>query len=248
MKLRLFPFIDNIELAHKLKIDKKSIHYISLREVADNITNIIKRHLIKIKEIDTVESLKKISITDATAGVGGNTISFGMTFGKVNAIELDSERCDFLKNNINVYDLDNIDVYNGDCTDLVSKLYHQVVFIDPPWGGKSYKRYKNLLLSMSDKSIEDICIDLMDPTKSGCCPKLIVLKLPLNYNLKNILEKIQDRKIYLHQLHKMFIIVIENVPEEVSNSNSTEIIQETQTNKTVENNNNNKENPSISLK
>src|SRR5580692_7436028 len=61
MKTRLFPYINDISLIDKLKIDADSIHYISVREVADKITKIIKTYS---KDKDAI-------ITDATAGVGG---------------------------------------------------------------------------------------------------------------------------------------------------------------------------------
>ena len=43
---------------------------------------------------------KNMSIVDATACVGGNSISFGKYFRNVEAIELDFNRASFLKHNM----------------------------------------------------------------------------------------------------------------------------------------------------
>ena len=204
--LRLFPYISDKKRASRLKIDDDSIHFISLREVANKITSIITYHLNKIN-ID----INNISITDATAGVGGNTLSFGMNFKTVNAIELDDTRYEYLINNINIYDLQNINTYNDDCMTILPKLTHQnVVFIDPPWGGKDYKNYKKLKLSLSSTSIEDLCNNLMDPEKNISCPELILLKLPTNYDVEFLFTHVNSNSIYLHELKKMLIIAIIN--------------------------------------
>src|SRR5689334_14236202 len=84
---RMFPYLDDKEKLSKIKIDKDSIHYISPREYADKITNIIKQHLFKLN-LD----VENICLTDCTAGVGGNTISFALTFKSVISIEIDKLR------------------------------------------------------------------------------------------------------------------------------------------------------------
>jgi len=204
--LRLFPYLDNKEKAAKLKIDDDSIHYISIREYADKITDIIKFYLSEL-DIDPDDA----TITDATAGVGGNTISFGMNFKKVNAIELDEQRSKYLVNNIDIYDLTNIDIYNDDSTKVLTKLdNHDVVFLDPPWGGKTYKNHEFLRLHLSDVSIEMLCNGMMNKEWMKKCPAIIVYKLPINYDIKYFFEHVNSSLIYYHNLKKMSLIVIIN--------------------------------------
>ena len=136
--LRLFPYLNDKQKIKNLKIDEESKYYISIREHAEQISLIIKDNIVKLGL-----SLNDIIVTDATAGVGGNAISFGKHFKRVNAIELDEIRVDYLKNNIDVYDLKNVDIFEGDCVKLLPNLEQQVVFLDPPWGGRSYKKHKN---------------------------------------------------------------------------------------------------------
>tara|TARA_A100000164_G_scaffold372051_1_gene400700 strand:- start:359 stop:1030 length:672 start_codon:yes stop_codon:yes gene_type:complete len=204
--IRLFPYINNKNNIHELKIDNESIHYISIREVAEIITKLIIKHVHSINIIN----MNDITITDATAGVGGNTISFCKHFNNVNAIELHSKRFEYLSNNIKVYDLNNISLYNNSCLKILGNIKQDIVFIDPPWGGKYYKNHDKLLLTISDVPIESIINNLLNNSITKYPPKLIVLKIPKNYDLLYFYDNIFSNKIYLHSLKKMFILIIEN--------------------------------------
>ena len=87
---------------------------------------------------------------------------------------------------------------------------HSVVFIDPPWGGRSYKDYKKLRLTLSNTSLESICNCILDDEIMTCTPNLIVLKLPTNYDVKFLYDTVNSKSIHLHELNKMLIIVILN--------------------------------------
>jgi len=200
----MFPHIDNRRRATQLKIDHESVHYISLREDAHKISCIIAHHLDAL-EIDTKEAI----ISDATAGVGGDALSFGLNFGHVHAIEIDKVRYDYLVNNINVYNLKNITSYHDDCKDIINNIENQdVVFMDPPWGGRSYKKYEKLKLNLGNICIEEYCNIIFDSNKTKCVPKLIVLKLPTNYDIVNLYKNVKCKKIILHELKKMYIVAI----------------------------------------
>lgn len=202
--LRLFPYLKDKTKGNSLKIDDESIYYISFREHAQQITNIIMGYLSKLN-INTKDAV----ITDATAGVGGNTISFGMRFKSVNAIELDTTRYEYLKNNTEVYNLKNINAINDDCTKVFCELEeHDVVFVDPPWGGKSYKIHNNLKLQLSNVSLEMMCKHLFDINIMKQVPKMVVLKLPINYDINYLYNCLRDKTIYFHDMKKMYIIVI----------------------------------------
>ena len=196
IKKRLFPFINDLSKMRQLKIDKESLHYISLREDAQNITNIVKDHFI----LNDNETFKDLYVTDATAGVGGNTISFGKTFKYVNAVELSFVRYRYLQNNIKIYNLNNVKFYNEDYLNIHDKLYNDIVFIDPPWGGKNYKTIPNLKLTLSNIPIEDLCIKLKT--------RMIILKLPFNYDFDFLYEKLNMYSIQKFNLNRMNIILI----------------------------------------
>lgn len=204
--LRLFPFLDDPSKADQLKIDPDSMHYISLREDAENISLIIVNHLNKLN-LDP----KNTIITDATSGVGGNTISFAMSFKWVYGIEMDPLRCNYLKNNLSVYNLKNHTIINDDCLNIMHQIPdHDVIFMDPPWGGKGYKEYQALKLQLSNTSLEMICNDIMDEKFMVKSPKMIVLKLPSNYDVRYLYKMVKSDEIYFYELDKMFIFVIVN--------------------------------------
>lgn len=203
--LRLFPYLQDKTKAQQLKIDEDSIHFISLREHAEQISNMIITHLKKIN-VDT----SNVVVTDATAGVGGNTISFGMKFKHVNAIEIDALRCSYLKNNIDIYNLKNVDIITDDYIKVYNNYCQNVVFIDPPWGGKDYKSKKNLRLDLSGISIETLCNNLLNSSIMKKLPELIVLKLPNNYDVTHFYKELMCKKIYFYDLKKMFILIVVN--------------------------------------
>lgn len=192
---RIFPDLQNNQYA-KLKIDNKSLSYISNKDHARLITKII---LEKLEEMKI--SNNNLTITDATGGTGGNTISFGKSFENVNSVEIDPLRASYLRNNIGLYDLDNVRVINDDYTKL--NLKQDILFVDPPWGGSSYKEYVNLRLTLGTRSIEEVCNNV------GTDTKLIVLKLPTNYDINYLTGKIIFKKISVVNIKKMLIVLIE---------------------------------------
>lgn len=205
-KARLFYNLNDKEKISLLKIDVESIHYITPKNCAARISHLISIYLHKLHINNT-----KIFITDATAGVGGNTISFAHIFDHVNAIEIDKLRYYYLKNNLQIYNLKNVDTYCGDCITVLPRIKNQqVVFVDPPWGGRNYKKYENLRLHISDISIETLCNTVLDKNKMECSPELLILKLPKNYDLTYFKSKIHSKIWKRYELEKMYIIVIIN--------------------------------------
>lgn len=202
---RLFPNVAENNLYHKLKIDHESIMYITIPQHADTITNIIIGYVNKhgMKPSDII-------ITDATAGVGGDTISFAKKFKEVIAIENDKTRYNYLSNNICAYKLENVILFCEDLLKVVPLIdQHDIIFIDPPWGGKEYKKVDLLKLHIGSEEIEDCCNNFFDKIKIKCIPKFIVLKLPSNYDVEYLKSKLQDNAIIdIYDLHKMIIVVL----------------------------------------
>jgi predicted RNA methylase len=217
---RLFPYVIEKNLFHKLKIDMESVMYITIPEDASMITGIVLRHLVD-KGYDPSQSV----ITDATAGVGGDTISFANKFRYVNSIEMNKERYNYLSNNVNVYRFRNVVLYCDDLMKIIPQIEnHDVIFMDPPWGGRNYKRNDNLRLYINDIGIEDCClmfIDKKDPLKKmKSIPKFIVLKLPLNYDIEYMKSKLElYGAVCVHKLNKMIIVVFELKVEHIDIEN-----------------------------
>ena len=158
-----FPKIDNINL---LQYDEEGLWSISMPEDADKISYIIKTH---------VNNTNKI--LDGTAGLGGNIFSFSKHFKNVTAIEIDYNRYLMLQYNIKAYNLNNVNVYNGDCINYLDDTYN-AYFFDPPWGGPDYKYNKSLRLKISNNKLIDIINKIKRINKA-----IIFFKLPYNYDL-----------------------------------------------------------------
>jgi 16S rRNA G966 N2-methylase RsmD len=190
---KLFPNI-NENLYCKIMIDTVGIYSITKPYEADKISKIIKSIYQKY-----INNTKTITITDATAGVGGNTLSFCKFFDKVNSIEINPHRHIILLNNLKLYENKNYNSYNMNYLNMYKTITQDIIFIDPPWGGKNYKYKKNININLSNNSINDLILLLKD----SC--KLIVFKLPLNCNLDDIPPEITKYHIYIN---KMLILII----------------------------------------
>jgi len=176
----------------KILIDEVGKYSISLPEKSKIITNLISKYL---------NNKTDIIITDAMACIGGDTLSFAKTFTKVNAIEMDKIRFEYLKHNMNLFNINNICYYNDDYLNVYDKLTQDVIYIDPPWGGPEYKNKKSIKIKFGEKKLEELCDSIIQ--KKLC--KLLVLKLPFNYDLSEL--KFYDLKMVV--LNKILIITIE---------------------------------------
>jgi len=146
---------------------------------------------------------KNITITDGTANNGGNTIAFAHTFKKVNSIEIDEKEYKILQNNIKEYKLKNVTTYNDDFVVKIKTLKQDVIFLDPPWGGRNYKSKKNLKLFLGGKSLLRVINDLVN----NC--KMIVCKVPFNYDFSPLFKYNKfTRNINVYSLEKYVILVL----------------------------------------
>ena len=137
-----------------------------------------------------------LHIIDMTAGCGGNMISFIKYFSFTTGIEIDKNRFNILKDNLNKYKYSNYELICGDAITIINNNNYDVYFIDPPWGGPEYKNNPNIQLYLSNIKIEDFILSL--PKN-----KLIVLKLPFNYNIDNFKNNI-IKKLLINNILILF--------------------------------------------
>jgi 16S rRNA G966 N2-methylase RsmD len=132
----------------KLQIDRETVSYITTPHNSKLISQII---------TNNINDTDNITIFDMMAGVGGDSIEFAKKYGRVISCEKDENRFSMLKNNISVYGFSNVDLHNSNCIDLLSdnKILNviDVVYMDPPWGGKSYKNSDSLVLKVDENPI-----------------------------------------------------------------------------------------------
>jgi hypothetical protein len=86
--------------------------------------------------------LSQLSIADAYAGLGGNTVYFAENFSKVRAYEIVDERLAKIRNNCSPFK--NIEYYKDSTNKTegitAENMYHDVVYLDPPWNPKPYQK------------------------------------------------------------------------------------------------------------
>ena len=180
---------------HKyLQIVKESIY---------SITHAADAELLSIDIKKRVRNAHKLTITDATANVGGNTINFAKHFKRVHAVEINDLTCAALKNNIRVYGLDKkVSVHCASYTDIQNVLTQDVLFMDPPWGGLDYKSKSKLMLFLGDMPIYDIINNI---TKT---PLLTVIKIPNNFDVDLFKQKHTHRHMDVKQYSRYKMIFI----------------------------------------
>jgi len=191
---KIFPQI-NCNNINKLKYDQEGLWSISRPVDADEIST-------KIKLFEKT-GITINTILDSTAGLGGNTLSFANYFNKVISVEYDKERFELLKNNIDNYTYNNIVLHNFDFLQILKEINEQidVVFVDPPWGGPNYKFDDNLNIKISNTSLSDICILLDNYSFNDNKIKIIIFKLPYNFNYNEMIDNCKSI-VKLHQIIK----------------------------------------------
>jgi predicted RNA methylase len=186
---------------------KQDVVYSLLKTTAEGSYSITRRRdaeRIMIVLGNIFKDTKTMTITDATACIGGDTLNFALQFGHVHSIELSTENFEALEHNIEIYNLKNVTLYHGDCV----QLFHwntNVLYVDPPWGGKDYKKHKEMDLYLSDKRIDCWLEEILSRKNR---PEYIVLKLPSNYNFKRLNFLLNIEYIRPYQIRSYVVVVM----------------------------------------
>lgn len=92
---------------------------------------------------------KGLRVIDAFAGAGGNAIGFARAGCPVTAIELDADRLAMARHNATIYGVaDRIEFIPGDACKVIAGHEADLLFLDPPWGG----RYRKERVTLDDLS------------------------------------------------------------------------------------------------
>lgn len=135
-----------------------------------------------IEKIITKNKFSISVITDATAGMGGDSIAFSKKVRFVNSVEIDSNNFECLKENIKSFDCQNVELYKSDYMCLMKKLKQDIIYFDPPWGGTDYKNKEMINLCLNDIPLYKIIQEI----KLYKLAKSIFIKVPINACLENI--------------------------------------------------------------
>jgi hypothetical protein len=100
-----------------------------------------------------------------------------------------------------------INLIKGNSIIELSNLKQDVIIIDAPWGGPEYKTHPRIKLYLDNLELSDIFNQFKYKAK------LFVLKIPVNYDINNLLLSSMLSKIKIYSFKKnekikYFIIVI----------------------------------------
>ncbi|GMF37116.1 unnamed protein product [Phytophthora fragariaefolia] len=153
----------------------------------------------------TTEERKKypLVVTDATACVGGNVLSFCDFFTHVNAIENDSTRVQMLRHNVQVLKKTNARCIHANYLDVMLELQQDVVFLDPPWGGPEYKDLEKVDLFLGGLPLHEICARLQQSAKC------VVLKVPSNFDGDKFSKLVPGKVVIRRDLKKMHLVLLD---------------------------------------
>lgn len=189
----LFRFIPS-PVRKSLKTDDEALYSTTDQLTAEKICKDISRFV-------TCNAV----VTDATACIGGSCYSLAKCFAKVNAIELDKNRFEFLRNNIEVLGVSkNVTCFHGDALNICPTLRQDLIFLDPPWGGPEYKSMDNISLSMSERPLAEVCRRLSK------CTSYIAVKVPTNFDESTFLTEVSSSLELVHKninLRKMHLLI-----------------------------------------
>lgn len=80
------------------------------------------------------------------------------------------------------------------------KIKNKIIYLDPPWGGKNYKNYNNIILGLGGIPLHILVKNLKNLDNN----LIIILKLPLNYHLSSFSNKIN----HIQKLEKFYYICL----------------------------------------
>lgn len=168
----LFKFVSPETRSH-IKLDDEAAYSVTDQYTADRMT----RDIMRFVDVNAV-------VCDATACIGGNTHSFARAFRHVVAIEQNPTRFEYLKHNMGVLQIKNVQCVCGDALEEVPwhlagkghRRPYNVIFVDPPWGGPDYKEHERLSLYLGDLPLAEVCKQWAHLTT------YIAIKTPINFD------------------------------------------------------------------
>lgn len=118
-------------------------------------------------------------VLDGTCGIGALTIAYARQPGvqRVLAVDLDARRVEMTRANAALYGVaSKIEATSGDVFDVVAARPHDLLVLDPPWGGRDYDRRRMVL--------GDLTMDLAALLERVSTP--VVLKLPRSFDVATL--------------------------------------------------------------
>lgn len=182
-----FPPIEKGRMC-KIKLAKDSPYSMSGREGVDILSDTIIHPRIQ----------KPRNIIDGTANIGSDSIGLSYKFPEatIRAVELDPYTFEKLKYNVDIVyrRSDMIKVKNMSILKFLenTKIKHDVVYIDAPWGGRDYKEKEVMKLYLDGKELSEVYRIYKEKAS------LFIFKIPINYDIKYFIRSLSkdERELF----------------------------------------------------
>jgi hypothetical protein len=142
-------------------------------------------------------------IVDATAHIGGDTITLSKIYpdAKIIAYDIDLDAIKCLRINVEKYapQPERVEIIHGDSSDLILKISEEIdiLYFDPPWGGPSYSTQHKVPLHLSGKPVDEIIKNILAKKLA----KNIILKAPRNFAYSEFKNSV-NANMELHLVRK----------------------------------------------
>ena len=191
---RLLGAIDS-KLKAQFQYDELAITSITQFDIADDISAGI---INAVKQQFPNKENSQITVLDAFACVGGNTMSFCRHGLSVSAVELNTERFKMLEHNLAIFGY-NANLYNENALKIIAKRSGEfnAVFIDVPWDNCI-----DGILYVGEHTLHSIV--------EMCLAPVIVLKLPTDYSTAElmVIKGVKISAEIYDEPYRMMIITI----------------------------------------
>lgn len=173
-------------------LDQARIHGFAWYQEAEitpesKYSSLLPWHVNQVREIFTDEELDPSLIVDANAHIGADTWNFSQIYPNADiiSIELDPENFRLLQHNTRFA---KKHLMRGDALEIIPQLNHiDLLYFDPPWGGRDYKTQDKIDLYLSGQNIGQVVERFLDRAS------VIVLKTPYNFNEASLPACIMNR-------------------------------------------------------
>jgi predicted RNA methylase len=184
----------------RMLVDETGLFSVASSKWANALANIMAKHTFSVLCKDAMETVA----IDLTASVGGLTLSLAKKFKRCIAIEIDPVRADLCRQNMQMHGCTNVHVRCQDSREaipeMVQELKHEqskekdkIFILDPPWGGKYYKKEK----------------DKKQPIMMGCwtvvqvverifhymAPTVIGIRMPVDFDSASFLKDLDNAHV-----------------------------------------------------
>jgi DNA-directed RNA polymerase subunit E'/Rpb7 len=170
-------------------IDNEGLLYATPKSIVRDITT---RIFDILEKENYISRGQRISIIDATGGIGGDTINLARNpkIEHVYTTELDLSRFSALQENIKIFGLeDKVTLNNINFIDWlkdqenIDRIKRYPLYADLPWGGVDYKKLETvddifLIYNNERVNLRDVVRNYLNDAI------FMVFKVPINYNVK----------------------------------------------------------------